>query len=92
MRTFLAEGMKVPEHMSILGYDDIPFAASAAVPLSSVSQPAYQLGVAAAELILSECEDLVSHAHQQIKFQPQLIARASTSVISKKYRTKIIAV
>ena len=91
MRTLIAEGIKVPEQISILGYDDIPFAGSAAVPLSSVSQPAYQLGVAAAELILSECEDLASHAHQQIRFQPQLIARASTSTIFEKILPKITA-
>ena len=86
MRALLVEGIKVPEHISILGYDDIAFAASAAVPLSSVSQPAYQLGVAAAELILSECEDPEVHAHQQIRFQPQLIARSSTSAIGEKYK------
>ena len=86
MRALIAEGIKVPEHISILGYDDIAFAASAAVPLSSVAQPAYQLGVTAAELILSECEEPDSHAHQQIRFQPQLIARSSTSAIAQKYR------
>jgi len=86
MRALIAEGIKVPEHISILGYDDIAFAASAAVPLSSVAQPAYQLGVAAAELILSECEDSDVHAHQQIRFQPQLVPRSSTSVIAEKYK------
>lgn len=86
MRALIAEGIKVPEHISILGYDDIAFAASAAVPLSSVAQPAYQLGVAAAKLILSECEDSDEHAHQQIRFQPQLIVRSSTSAIAQKYK------
>jgi len=86
MRALMSEGIKVPEHISLLGYDDIAFASSAAIPLSSVAQPAYQLGVAAAELILSECEDSDEHAHQQIRFQPQLIARSSTSSIGKKYK------
>lgn len=89
MRVLIAEGIKVPEHISILGYDDIAFAASAAVPLSSVAQPAYQLGVAAAELILSECEDSDIHAHQQVRFQPQLVPRSSTSTIAEKYKAII---
>lgn len=87
MRALMSEGIKVPEHISLLGYDDIAFASSAAIPLSSVAQPAYQLGVAAAELILSECEDVDEHAHQQIKFQPQLIIRSSTSAIGQKYKS-----
>ena len=79
MRVLLDAGIKIPEQVSLLGYDDISFGNSAAVPLSSISQPAYQLGVTAAELLISECEDSEEHAHQQVKFQPQLVMRASTA-------------
>ena len=79
MRGLLDAGIRIPEDVSLLGYDDIAFGNSAAVPLSSISQPAYQLGVTAAELLISECEESEEHAHQQIKFQPQLVVRASTA-------------
>lgn len=79
MRGLMAAKIKIPGQVSILGYDDIRFASSAAVPLSSISQPAYQMGVTAADLLLSECEDGDNHQHQQIRFQPQLIERESTS-------------
>ena len=79
MRELLAQGIKIPEQVAILGYDNIQFAPSAAVPLSSVSQPAYQIGVTAADLMLDECESAENHIHQQIKFQPRLVERASTS-------------
>ena len=78
MRGLMAAKVKVPDQISILGYDDIKFASSAAIPLSSISQPAYQMGVTAADLLLSECEDGESHQHQQIRFQPQLVEREST--------------
>jgi len=78
MRGLMAAKVKVPEQVSILGYDDINFASSAAVPLSSISQPAYQMGVTAADLLLSECEDGENHQHQQIRFQPKLVEREST--------------
>ncbi len=78
MRGLMAAKVKVPDQISILGYDDIKFASSAAITLSSISQPAYQMGVTAADLLLSECEDGESHQHQQIKFQPKLVAREST--------------
>jgi LacI family transcriptional regulator len=73
MRGLMAAKIKVPDQISILGYDDIKFASSAAIPLSSISQPAYQMGVTAADLLLSECEDGENHQHQQIKFQPKLV-------------------
>lgn len=79
MREFLKEGIKIPEDIAIMGYDDINFAPSAAIPLSSISQPAYQIGVTAADLILDECESGENHKHQQIKFQPRLVERASTN-------------
>ena len=79
LRSLLNEGIKVPDDISLIGYDDIAFAPLAAIPLSSISQPAYQLGVAAAELLLAECEDAAMHSHQQIRFQPRLQVRQSTS-------------
>ncbi len=78
MRTLRENKLRIPEQVSVLGYDDIEFAASAAVPLSSISQPAYQMGVTAADLLLNECEEVETHEHQQIRFQPQLVERAST--------------
>lgn len=78
MRAILARKVRIPEQVSVLGYDNIEFAPSAAVPLSSIAQPSYQMGVTAADLLLNECEDGDSHEHQQIRFQPQLVERAST--------------
>lgn len=78
MRALQANKVRIPEQVSVLGYDNIEFAPSAAVPLSSIAQPSYQMGVTAADLLLNECEDGENHEHQQIRFQPQLVERAST--------------
>ena len=78
MRALLANKVRIPEQVSVLGYDNIDIAPSAAVPLSSIAQPSYQMGVTAADLLLNECEDGENHEHQQIRFQPQLVERAST--------------
>jgi LacI family transcriptional regulator len=69
-------GTRVPEDLSIVGYDDIDFAAAAAVPLTSVRQPRHELGRTAAELLLSEGTE--GHVHQQIEFAPELVIRASS--------------
>jgi len=71
----------VPEEICIVGYDDIEFAAAAAVPLSSISQPRAELGRRAAELLLAEIDALDGgqpHQHIQERFDPTLVVRASS--------------
>lgn len=69
--------MRVPEDLAIAGYDDIEFAAAAAVPLTSVRQPRRRLGRTAAELLLAETTE-TGHEHRQVVFTPELVVRAST--------------
>lgn len=73
----ISTGRGVPEDLAIVGYDDIEFAAAAAVPLTSVRQPREQLGQKAAQLLLDE-HDRAEHEHERVVFEPELIARAST--------------
>jgi DNA-binding LacI/PurR family transcriptional regulator len=71
--------IRVPRDIAILGYDDIDFAAAAAVPLSSVRQPRQQLGRAAAELLLEEANQPERHEHRHVVFEPDLVVRESTA-------------
>lgn len=70
-------GLRVPDDVAIVGYDDIEFAAAAAVPLSSVRQPREELGRTAAILLMEEVED-PQHRHRHVVFDPELVARDST--------------
>jgi LacI family transcriptional regulator len=72
-------GVAVPERMSLVGYDDIEFAAAAAVALTSVNQPRHEIGRAAAHLLLEEAADHERHEHRHIEFTPELVVRASTA-------------
>ncbi|MYV96920.1 LacI family DNA-binding transcriptional regulator [Streptomyces sp. SID3343] len=78
MRELLRAGVRVPEDVAIVGYDDIEFAAASAVPITSIRQPTLRLGRTAAELLLDECDDPEGHVHRQVVFQPELVAREST--------------
>ncbi|MGH3154749.1 MAG: substrate-binding domain-containing protein, partial [Streptosporangiaceae bacterium] len=71
-------GATVPGDIAVVGYDDIEFVADAAVPLTSVRQPKYQLGRAAAELLLEEADRPDEHEHRRIIFTPELVVRASS--------------
>lgn len=74
----IGSGLRVPEDLAIIGFDDIEFAAAAAVPLTSVRQPRQELGRTAAALVLDEATN-PQHEHQQATFIPELVARASTA-------------
>jgi LacI family transcriptional regulator len=77
LQQVIGSGRSVPRDLAIVGYDDIYFAAAAAVPLTSVRQPRQELGRTAAGLVLAEGEP--EHTHRQVVFHPELVARASTT-------------
>jgi LacI family transcriptional regulator, galactose operon repressor len=79
MRALLAEGIRIPEDIALIGYDDVAFASLAHVPLTSVRQPTYQLGRTAAELLLAEIEETGDHDHRNVSFKPELVVRESTA-------------
>jgi len=79
LRRLSQAGAAVPGDLAVVGYDDIEFAADAAVPLTSVRQPKYQLGWAAAELLLDEADRPAEHEHRRFVFKPELVARASSA-------------
>jgi LacI family transcriptional regulator len=85
LQQMIQHGVGVPDQMAIVGYDDIEFAAAAAVPLTSVSQPRNELGRRACELLLAEAAGRAGgttnksgHVHEQVEFIPELIVRASS--------------
>lgn len=67
----------VPNDISLIGFDDISFAAAAAVPLSSVRQPSRSIGQTALRILLEEAEDPTLIPRQTV-FRPELVVRAST--------------
>ncbi|MEV0320332.1 substrate-binding domain-containing protein, partial [Streptomyces sp. NPDC050659] len=79
LQAMYAAGVRVPEDIAIVGYDDIEFAAAAVVPLTSVRQPAVTMGAMAAELLLEETEGATpGHEHRRVVLQPELVVRRSS--------------
>jgi LacI family transcriptional regulator len=78
LQAFTLGGVRVPDDVALIGYDDIDYAASAAIPLSSIRQPSREMGRRAAELLMSEIEAGGRGERQHIVFEPELVARAST--------------
>ena len=70
-------GVRVPDDVALIGYDDIDFASAAVVPLSSIRQPSALIGRTAVEILLEEAVT-PGAPPRQVVFQPELIVREST--------------
>lgn len=69
-------GVRVPEDMAIIGFDDMPWAASLRPPLSAVAQPIEELGQIAARVLLERLDN-PQHVVRQVILPPRLVLRAS---------------
>ena len=74
----LANGIRVPQDIAIIGYDDIEYAASAAVPLTTVRQPQDRLAHEAIRLVLDEAAVPEAHVHEHLLLEPELVVRDSS--------------
>ncbi len=84
--TAVERGISIPSEYSITGFDDLPFAAHLPVPLTTVAQPARQIGYLAATELFSKIND-PSYLPRETVVEAQLVIRKSTgnpsSVISE---------
>ncbi len=77
LKALSAAGVRIPEDVGIVGYDDVVFSSMLSPALTSVRQPKLELGASAAELLLEELRD-GDHEHRQLTFAPELVVRASS--------------
>ena len=74
-------GLRVPEDLSLIGFDDAPVARLLSPPLTTVRQPLYEMGRAALRtaLRLAAGETLDSH---HVELATELVVRSSTARLS----------
>ena len=68
-------GLRVPDDISIIGYDDIELAAYTVPPLTTIRQPAAEIGRRAAEILIAQIES--GGVADSIALAPALIERES---------------
>lgn len=74
-------GLRVPEDISIVGFDDIPFSNYTSPALTTVHQPAFEKGVRAAELLISLLE--TQEPQESVILPMQMAVRKSTAPARK---------
>ncbi|SFE94897.1 LacI family DNA-binding transcriptional regulator [Paracidovorax wautersii] len=71
-------GLRVPEALSLVGFDDIELAAFTSPPLTTVAQPKQRIGALAVDMLMERIEGR-RQAARQVMLQPELRVRASTA-------------
>ena len=81
-------GVRCPDDISIIGFNDMPFMNRLRPPLSSIRFPHYQLGAEAATLLVDRI-DAPDSPVKMIYLAPELVARGSTALIACEGATPI---
>ena len=84
MRAAVDVGLKIPQDLSVVGYDDIPFAKYMVPRLTTVSKNAVGLGREAVKLLLARIQE-PDRPQQTINLSPQVIIRESTGPVRQKF-------
>lgn len=81
LSVFQANGIAVPEDVSVVGFDDIPFASMVSPTLTTVRMPFEEMGREAVRLLLRRMADDLSGPRSRITLGIELIERASTAAL-----------
>jgi LacI family transcriptional regulator len=81
IRAIHEEGLRVPQDISVMGFDDIPGAAFHTPSLTTVRQPLKRMGEVAAQSLLERIEGKKEYP-SEIAIEPELVIRESTAKAS----------
>jgi DNA-binding LacI/PurR family transcriptional regulator len=82
IRAFQEAGLRVPNDVSVVGFDDIPGAAFHYPSLTTVRQPLQKMGEIAAEILIGRIEG-ERDWQREIAVQPEIVIRESTAPARK---------
>lgn len=80
-------GLRVPEDVAVVGFDDIPAAAHNHIPLTTIRQPIQKMGSIAAQTLIDQLEQKDTSTARRIILPTELVIRDSTkkSAFSNHY-------
>ncbi len=84
MRAARMAGARVPQDLSLMGFDDTPWAELLEPPLTTIGQPTQALGTTAANLLLDRVDREYLGPSRQIVLPPSLIVRGSVGAAAAR--------
>jgi LacI family transcriptional regulator len=74
----LRHGIRVPDEIALVGFDDVAEAHQGVIPLTSVRQPGYEIGRASGAALLAQLADPTAPPPATTPFPAELVVREST--------------
>ena len=87
MRALREQGLRVPEDVSIIGFDDIALSEYVGVPLTTMRVPKHRIGRSAVEVLIRQMESGGEYTVEHETLQAELIRRASTAPVATRVGT-----
>lgn len=78
IRAFESKGYKIPDDISVIGFDDISFAKMFTPALTTIAQDKEEIGIKAAQLLISSIKERSEKKQEIIKTPVKLTLRSST--------------
>src|SRR5258707_2186944 len=88
IRTALERGLRIPEDLSLIGFDNIEFSGIVHPPLTTIHQPKYEMGQAAVEILLRMAREKDKRIHEHRLLGVEMIERQSCQAPLSTLRVK----
>jgi len=84
IRAIKEVGLKVPDDISVAGFDDIMVSSFMEIPLTTILQPKFEIGKISAEILVNRIRSGSDKFPQHINIKPELVVRSTTKQIDEK--------
>jgi LacI family transcriptional regulator len=85
-QALVEEGVKVPEEIALIGFNDIELSGMKGIDLSTIGQKKFEMGTIAVELLVKRIEGSESGPPKEILLKPELVIRKTCGYYLKGYQ------
>jgi DNA-binding LacI/PurR family transcriptional regulator len=87
-QAILEEGLKIPEEVALIGFNDIEFAAIRGIELTTIGQKKYEMGALSVKTLVEKIEGKKVGLSEEIILEPELIIRQTCGFHLKGYQVE----
>lgn len=88
VRALKDAGLRVPDDVSVIGFDDVVSAKYSTPSLTTVRQPLWEMGRTAAEILLRKITHPSARCPTEVTMEPELMVRESTASVQRTSRRR----
>ncbi len=85
-QAMVEEGMRIPEEIALIGFNDIEFASMKGIELTTIGQKKYEMGALAVKTLVERVEGAKMEPPREIILEPELIIRKTCGFCLRGYQ------